>query len=653
MLTLFGMILAIGIVVDDAIVVVENTERNMVEHHLSPKDAAKRAMDEVTGPVIAIVLVLNAVFIPVAFLGGITGQLYKQFAVTIAISVVFSGLVALTLSPALAAILISAKHGQKKGFFKWFDETFDRIAHGYVGGVKWITRHWIQGLIAFALVLAGTIWLFKSVPGAFVPQEDQGYLFVPYFLPDAASLDRTAAVGVEAAHFMRDNPAVDNVTTVNGYSLLDSQNKTNTGLLFVSLKDYEQRKDATLQAPALIASAFKAYAGIKEGRVVPINPPAIPGLGTTAGFEMWIQQKGGGNYAQLSDVARQMVVKGRGRPELGGLIVTISATNQQLLADVDREKSEVLGVPVQDVFNTLQTMFGSLYVSQFPKDSRLWQVILQAEPKYRMTPEDLGRFYVRNRDQKMIPLSGLVTTRYVTGPDLVTRFNNYPAIKITGAPAPGVSSGQAIAALTELAHEVMPPNYGFEWAGEAREEQASGSTSSFAFVFGLIFVFLILAAQYESWSLPVGVMMAVPFALLGALVAIALRGIPNDLYFQIGLLTLIALAAKNAILIVEFAVEKNRKEKMSFFDAAAEAAHLRLRPIIMTSFAFVLGVLPLAIATGASANSRHSIGTGVIGGTLAATVIAIFFIPMFYWMLETASSKLSGKKTGAEGHSDA
>jgi multidrug efflux pump len=649
MLTLFGMILAIGIVVDDAIVVVENTERNLVEHHLSPKDAAKRAMDEVTGPVIAIVLVLNAVFIPVAFLGGIVGQLYKQFAVTIAISVVFSGLVALTLSPALAAILIGAQHGEKKGFFKWFDSTFDRIAHGYMGGVKWVIRSWVRSLVAFALVLAGTVWLFKLLPIGFVPQEDQGYLFVAYFLPDAASLDRTAAVGARASRFMHDSPAVANVTEVNGYSLLDSQNKTNAGVLFVSLKDYEERHGASLEAPAILAGAGKAYADIQEALVFAVNPPSIPGLGTTAGFQMWIQQKGGGDYAQLADVAKEIVEKGKARPELAGVIVTISATNRQLLADVDREKAEVLGIPVQDVFNTLQTMFGSLYVSQFPKDSRLWQVILQAEPQYRMTPSDLGRFYVRNREGKMVPLSALVRTRYVTGPDLVTRFNNYPAIQITTGPRPGVSAGQALAAISEVAQSVMPANYGIEWAGVAREAQGSGSTSALAFVFGLIFVFLILAAQYESWSLPVGVMMAVPFALLGALVAIALRGTPNDLYFQIGLLTLIGLAAKNAILIVEFAVEKNRKEKMSFFDAAAEAARLRLRPIVMTSFAFVLGVLPLALATGASANSRHSIGTGVIGGTLAATVIAIFFIPMFYWMLETASAKVSGRKKSAEG----
>ena len=649
MLTLFGMILAIGIVVDDAIVVVENTERNMVEHHLSPKDAAKRAMKEVAGPVIAIVLVLDAVFVPVGFLGGIVGALYKQFAITIAISVLFSGIVALTLSPALAALLIKATHGKKHRLFLLFDNAFDRVTGGYVAGVKWVTHHWALAMLAFAGVIAATVWLFKVLPTAFVPQEDQGYVFVAYFLPDAASLDRTAAVGAKASEFMRNHPAVANVAEANGFSLLDSQNKTNAGLLFVSLKDYEQRQSPQLQAFALLDGARKAYAAIDEGLVVPVNPPSIPGLGVTAGFEMWLQQKGGGSYAELVDVANRIVAKGRTRPELGGVLTTISATNRQLLADVDRDKAELLGVPVQDAYTALQTMFGSVYVSQFPKDSRLWQVILQAEPKYRMTPEDLGGSYVRSRDGKMVPLSALVNTRYVTGADLVTRFNNYPAVKITAGPRPGVSSGQALAALREVALEVMPPNYAFEWAGAAREQESAGGTSAVAFIFGLIFVFLILAAQFESWSLPMGVMMAVPFAIFGGLVAIALRRIPNDLYFQIGLLTLIGLAAKNAILIVEFAVEKNRHEKLSFFDAAVEAARLRLRPIVMTSFAFILGCVPLAIATGASSASRQSIGTGVIGGTVAATVIAVFFTPMFYWLLETAASKLSRRKGEREG----
>ncbi len=653
MVTLFGMILAIGLVVDDAIVVVENTERNVTEFKLSPKDGAKRAMDEVGGPVIAIVLVLNAVFVPVAFLGGITGQLYKQFAVTIAISMLFSGIVALTLSPALAALLIQAKHGEKHRFFRWFDETFERLTGHYVKGVQWVIHHWGRALIAFAGVIAAVVLLFKVLPTAFVPGEDQGYIFVPYFLQDSASLDRTGDVGRRATAFLEKHPAVANVSQVDGYSLIDSQNKTNFGVLFAALKPYEERKGSAESADALIAAARQNYANIEGGLVVPVNPPAIPGLGITAGFQIWIEQKGGGTYGQLSQVVEEIIQKAKARKELAGVQTTIKANGRQLLAEVDRDKSEVLGVPVQDVFSTLQMMFGSLYVGQFPKDSRLYQVILQAEPKFRITPEDIGTYYVKNRVGDMVPLSALVTTKYVIGPDLVTRFNNYPAIAINGGPAPGVSSGTALAAIAEVAQEVMPAGYGYEWAGEAREEVSSGSTSAIAFVFGLIFVFLILAAQYESWSLPVGVMMAVPFAVLGALLAILLRGIANDVYFQIGLITLVGLGAKNAILIVEFAVEKNRKEHLSFYDAAVEAARLRLRPIVMTSFAFILGCVPLAIATGASSNSRHSIGTGVIGGSLIATCVAVFFIPMFYWRLSTWSERTFGgakPPAAAEGH---
>jgi multidrug efflux pump len=638
MLTLFGMILAIGLVVDDAIVVVENTERNMVTYNLSSKDAAKRAMTEVTGPVIAIVLVLNAVFIPVAFLGGVTGQLYKQFAITISISVIFSGIVALTLSPALAALLLKPTHKQKNRFFRWFDTHFERLTLFYVQGVKKMIHHWGWAMIAFVALLCFTALLFKFWPTAFIPQEDQGYLFVPYFLPDAASLDRTEALGKKAAQFMNDNPAVANVTEVNGYSLIDQQNKTNVGLLFVSLKDFAERKKASLQAPAIIRDAIKAYAEIKQGIVLPLNPPAIPGLGVTAGFELWIQQKGNGRYKQLADVVKAIVSKAGTRPELIGVNATISANNQQLFVDVDRDKAETLGVPVQDIYNTLQTLYGSLYVSQFPKNARLWQVILQADPSYRMTPNDINQIYVRNREKNMLPLSAVVQTKYTAGADLVTRFNNFPAAKITGAPAPGYSSGQALQAIEQIVREVMPSDYGFEWAGEAREEKSAGSTSAIAMLFGLIFVFLILAAQYESWSLPFSVVMAVPFAIFGALLAIVLRNIDNDVYFQIGLLTLVGLAAKNAILIVEFAVEKYHAG-MSFLDASVEAAKLRFRPIIMTSFAFILGCVPLALASGASANSRHSIGTGVIGGSLAATSIAIYFIPMFFWILETLSTK--------------
>jgi multidrug efflux pump len=633
MLTLFGMILAIGLVVDDAIVVVENTERNMVQYKLSPKEAAKRAMHEVTGPVVAIVLVLNAVFIPVVFLGGITGQLYKQFAVTIAVSIIFSGIIALTLSPSLAALLIKQKSAEQKNrFFIWFDKKFNNLTDRYVSAVKQTMQRKRLALIVFMVVIGTTVLLFKYWPTAFVPQEDQGYLFVPYSLPDAASLDRTEALGKKAAAVMSKNPAVANVTEVNGYSLIDQQNKTNVGLLFVSLKDFKERKEKAYQAPAIIQKAKKAYAGIKEGIVLPINPPAIPGLGVTAGFEMWVQQKGEGNYADLGTVVKSILKKAATHKALAGVNATFNASSRQLFADVDRDKAEILGIPVQDVYNTMQTLYGSLYVNQFPKNSRLWQVILQAEPRYRLSPDNIGQIYVRNRDNYMVPLSSVVQTRYVSGIDLVTRFNNFPAAKITGTPAPGYSSGQALAAIEEIAKEVMPSNYGFEWAGEAREEKSAGSTSAIALVFGLIFVFLILAAQYESWSLPFSVMLSVPFAILGALLAIMLRNINNDVYFQIGLLTLVGLSAKNAILIVEFAVEKHR-EGLSYFDAAVEAARLRFRPIIMTSFAFILGCVPLALASGASANSRHSIGTGVIGGSLIATTVGILFIPLFFCLL--------------------
>jgi len=649
MLTLFGMILAIGIVVDDAIVVIENTERNMTQFGLSPKEAAKRAMTEVSGALIAIVLVLNAVFIPVAFLGGMTGQLYKQFAVTIAISVVFSGIVALTLSPALAAILIKPGHGEKHGFFKWFENTLERATNGYVAGSRWIMHHTLVAFGAFAAVVACAVWLFSVWPGAFVPEEDQGYLFVPYMLPDAASLDRTEAVGERAAAFLMKNPAVENVTQFDGYSLIDQQMKTNRGLLFVSLKDFEERKSEELSAPAVIQAAARNFANIKEGRVIPLNPPAIPGLGVTAGFEMWVQQRGSGDYARLAGYVQRIAARANQDPRLARVSSTVNAENRQLLTELDRDKAETMGVPVADVYDTLQTLFGSLYVNQFPKNSRLWQVILQAEPEYRLTPDDINQIYVRSKSDNMVPLSALVSTRWSTGPDLVSRFNNYPAAKITGGPAPGVSSGQALEIMEQIASEVLPGDYGFAWSGEAREEKLAGGTSAYAFVFGLIFVFLILAAQYESWTLPFGVIMAVPFALLGALLAIVLRDIPNDVYFQIGLLTLIALAAKNAILIVEFAVELHHGGK-SLYDSAVEAAKLRFRPIVMTSFAFILGVVPLAIATGASANSRHSIGTGVIGGMLGATAIAIFFVPMFFLVLERLGKKSSGNETpdGAE-----
>jgi len=644
MLTLFGMVLAIGIVVDDAIVVIENVERNMNEFHMAPRDAAKKAMDEVGGPVIAIVLVLCAVFVPVAFLSGITGQLYKQFAITIAVSVVLSGLVALTLSPALAAILLKPGHAEKKGFFRWFNNSFERLTNGYGNLSHLAIKRFLIGLLLIVGMCVIMMGLFKRVPSSFLPVEDQGYLFTAAVLPDAASLDRTEDVTDRATQWFMKQPGVKAVAGVPGFSIIDNQYKSNAGVLFVSLKGFAERQAAADKAAGLIQAGRKEFSTYKDALVIPVNPPSIPGLGTTGGFEFWVQSQGDANIQKLEAVTREIIAKARQRPELQGVSSTINTRSRQMLVDVDRDKAESLGVPVQDVYNTLQTLFGSLYVSQFPKSSRLFQVILQAEPDYRMKPEDVQNMYVRNKDGQMVPLKAVATMRYTTGADIVTRFNNFTAAKITGDAAEGFSSGQALAAIEEVANEVLPQGFGYAWSGQAYEEKTAGSTAVVVFAFALVMVFLILAAQYEKWSLPFGVLLAVPFALFGAILAIWMRGTENDVYFQIGLTVLIALAAKNAILIFEFAVELRQHEGLGPLDAALKAAKLRLRPIIMTSLAFILGCIPLAIASGASSASRHSLGTGVIGGMLGATVIAIFFIPMFFWGLETLSDRSAGKK---------
>lgn len=637
MLTLFGLILAIGIVVDDAIVVMENVERNMNEFGLSPRDAARRAMVEVTGPVIATTLVVLAVFVPVGFMGGVTGELYKQFAITIAISVGFSSVVALTLAPAMTVILL--KPGQvKTGFFQWFDKKFDKVNLWYTSLVKYFLDNKTVSAAVFGVSIIGSWWMFQTIPTSFVPQEDQGYLFGVYMLPDASSLDRTANVGRKVEQIFLDQPGVRDVATANGFSLLDSQIKTNTGVAFIALDDYEERQDPKLQAEHILQATGRKLSQIKEGVAFPLNPPPIPGLGSTGGFEFWVQSQGSGTYAQLGEVVQRVIEKAKERDELGTLTATINTTSQQLFVNLDREKAETYGVPIRDVYDTLQTLFGSIYVSQFSKFSRLWQVIVQAESEYRTKPEDINQVFVRNKNNQMVPLSSLVTMSYISGPDLVTRFNNFPSAKITGSPAPGYSTGQALAAIEEVAAEVFPPGYSHAWSGQAFEEKKSGGTSTVVFVFGMIMVFLILAAQYEKWSMPFAILLALPFALFGALGAIWLRGINNDVYFQIGMVTLIALAAKNAILIVEFAIQQYNEGK-STYEAAIEAARLRLRPICMTAFSFILGCVPLAIATGASAKSRHSIGTGVIGGMMGATLIAIFFIPLFYYLLQELSDR--------------
>lgn len=643
MLTLFGMILAIGLVVDDAIIVVENVEHNMATYGMKPVEAAKKAMQELSGALVAIVLVLGSVFLPIAFLGGMTGTLYKQFAITIAISMTLSGVVALTLSPALAARILKPGHQEKKGFFKWFENSFTRLTNGYVAGVSWLLHHKTIGIALFVGVLVAVVMLFKIVPGSFVPEEDQGYLFTGTIMPDAASLHRTGAVSREALALLQSNHAVEDVTQIDGYNLIDSTIKDNTATMFVALKSYEKREGEEGTAFSVLKNLRAKLASVKDGFVFPISPPSIPGLGTTGGFEFYIQSKGGGSPQELDKVIKTFIAKSQEHKELSRISTTFSASQQQIYLDIDRARAELLGVQVSTIYDSLQAYFGSSFVSQFVQSGRLWQVIIQAKDEFRDEPADLDQIYVQSNNGKSVPLLAVAKVNYVAGANILPRFNGFTAAKLSGSQAPGYSSGQAIAAMEQIAAEVLPEGYGFSWAGQAFEEKKAGGTSSLAFIFGLILVFLILAAQYEKWSMPMGVVLSVPFSVCGALLLTWIMGLENDVYFQVGLVTLVGLSAKNAILIIEFAAE-NLRAGMAPIEAAVEAARLRLRPIVMTSLAFILGCVPMAIATGAGANSLRAIGTGVIGGMLASTLVASFFVPLFFVLLESASGIFSRKK---------
>ena len=642
-LTLFGMVLAIGIVVDDAIVVIENVERIMHEAGVDAKEAARRAMDEVTGPVIAIVLVLSSVFIPVAFMSGITGQLYKQFAITIAISVAISGVVALTLTPALAGILLKPGHGEKRGFFKWFNHGFDRLTRRYTDGTRFLMRRTILGVVVYGAVGLATLGLFKIMPTSFVPPEDQGYLIAAAFLPDGASLSRTAAVTKQLEAEIMKHPAVRDVISFTGFSLLDGQVVSNAATYFVMLKDWDQRKSPKLQAMAVLGDLWAGFGKIREASVVAFNPPSIPGLGATGGFDFVIQNRGEGDTSVLEGVTKDFIAKAKLRPELVGLSTQIHSASPQLYVHVDRDKAKALGVPMASLFGSLQSLFGAAYVDDFTKFGKTFHVTMEAEPEYRSRPEDIENVFVRSADGHMVPVKSLAKVSFSSGPLAISRFNGFPSATVNGSAAEGYSSGQAMKAMEEVALQTLPQGMAYQWGGQSLEEKKSGGSSLMVFGAGLLMIFLILAAQYEKWSLPFGVMLAVPLGLFGAYLAIALRGVASDVYFQIGLLTLIALSAKNAILIVEFAVLE-RARGLSSFDAALKAARLRFRPDLMTSFAFILGVLPLVFASGAGAGSRHSIGTGVLGGMLAATLMAVFFVPLFYHLIETLSARTAPGK---------
>lgn len=643
-LTLFGLVLAIGIVVDDAIVVVENVERIMDEKGLSPREATIEAMRQVSGALIAIVLVLSAVFVPVAFLGGLTGQLYKQFAVTIAVSVTISGLVALTLTPALCAILLKPHHGGRKFIlFRWFNASFDGVTNRYVRGVAVASRYLLITLAVFG-VLVFALWRVQAiVPSGFLPDEDQGYVISAVIMPDGASLERTDALARRAEQFYLNHPAVENVTLLGGLDIVSGRvNTSSAATMFVTLKPFEERKDPSLSGQALVRDVMMNLAGSAEGIVVAFNPPPIQGLGITAGFEMQLQQRGGGTTTELAEVSNALVAEARQDPELTSLRSAVRVTVPQLYAQLNREKTKMMGVQIGEVFETLQAYFGALYVNDFSKFGRVWRVQAQAEPGFRDDPSDIGRVFVRNEQGGMVPLSGVVDADFRAGPNVVTRFNGFPSVQINGSPAPGVSSGAAIDRIAALADKSLPAGYGYEWSGETYQALKAGNQAPIVLAFGLVVIFLVLAAQYERWSLPIVVLLTVPIAVLGAYVAVSLRGMAQGIYFQIGLLTLVGLSAKNAILIVEFCVDQVRQGKRPM-DAALEAARLRFRPIVMTSMAFILGVVPLAISTGAGAAARHSIGTGVIGGMLASTFVGVFFVPAFFVLFRRASELLTRK----------
>jgi hydrophobe/amphiphile efflux-1 (HAE1) family protein len=641
-LTLFGLVLAIGIVVDDALRGVEHGATKQDEEGIPPRQATIKAMDQVSGALIAIVLVLSAVFVPVALLSGLTGQLYKQFAVTIAVSVAISGLVALTLSPALCALLLKPAHERRKFFlFRWFNATFTGITNAYVRGVALGGKYIVVTLALFA-ILCFALWRLQSnVPSGFLPDEDQGYIIAAVALPDGASLDRTDALTREAEKFLLGHPAVENVTLLGGLDLISGRvNSTSAATIFVTLKPFEERTDPALGAKALAAETMAHFAGSPDGLVVAFNPPAIQGLGMTAGFEMQLQQRGGGTIAELANTSGALVAAAAQNPLLTGVRGAVRVTVPQLFVELNREKTKMMGVQIGQVFDTLQTYFGALYVNDFSKFGRIWRVQMQAQSEFRDSPGDINRIYVRNTDGDMVPLSGIVDTHFRAGPNIVTRFNGFPSVQINGAAAPGVSGGDAIAEVAALADKTLPPGYAYTWSGETYQALKAGNQAPIVLAFGLVVVFLVLAAQYERWSLPIVVLLAVPIAVLGAYIAVAARGLAQDIYFQIGLLTLVGLAAKNAILIVEFCIALVRQGSRPI-DAAIEAARLRFRPIVMTSMAFVLGVAPLAVSTGAGAAARHSIGTGVIGGMLASTFVAVFFVPAFFVLVQGLSQRLA------------
>jgi HAE1 family hydrophobic/amphiphilic exporter-1 len=633
MLSLLGMVLAIGLVVDDAIVVVENVERQL-EAGLKPLAAARAAMKEVTGPIIATTAVLMAVFVPVAFIPGVAGRLYNQFALTVAISVGISAFNSLTLSPALSAAFLRHRGDVHLAPFRWFNSGFDWLSHAYARSVRTLIRWRWTMLTLFVAGLGATYLVSLRIPSTFLPVEDQGYFFVVIQLPDGASLERTDGVAKQVRDILQSTPGVDIVGSISGLNFLTSAAQSNSAVEFAILKPWDERPPEQ-NASNIVASVRPKLLGLPGAIALSFDPPSIPGLGATGGFEFQVEDLTGRGSVALNEATQAVIAEARKQPEINGqqLFSSFSTSTPQFNYDLDRNKTKLLGLNLPDVFNTLQIYLGSLYVNDFNLFGRTFRVTLQADKDARASAADLSRLYVRNASGGMVPLSTLGTLKPTVGPETVPHYNNYASALINGGAAPGYSSGQAVAAMERAAATALPRDFTYEWTGITFQELKAGSIATVVFALAIVFVFLILAAQYESWSMPFMVLLAVPLALFGALLALWLRGKQIDVYSQIGFVMLIGLAAKNAILIVEFA-KRRRQEGLDIVEAAMEAGRLRLRPILMTAFAFILGVVPLMFATGAGAASRQSIGTTVFGGMLAATILTLAFVPVFYAIIE-------------------
>jgi len=622
-------VLAIGILVDDAIVVVENVERIMSEEGLSPREATRKAMGQITGALIGITLVLIAVFIPMAFFGGAVGAIYRQFSLAMVASMVFSVLMAFTLTPALCATILlpveKGHHHEKSGFFGWFNRRFNKTAAGYQGFIGKMLAKSGRYMLVYALILCCVGLLYVRLPASFLPNEDQGYIITNVQLPSGASTSRTLEVIKKVEDYYLKDPAVEHVVAIAGFSF--SGSGQNAGLVFTPLKDWSQR-DQSQSADAVAGKAFGVFMQIKDAIVFPLNPPPIPELGNATGFTFRLQDRAGLGHNALVQARNQILGMASQSKVLAGVRPEGLEDAPQLQLDIDRDKANALGVPFETINSVLSTALGSSYVNDFPNQGRQQRVIVQADADRRLRPEDLASLYARNSGGTMVPFSAFTTSKWINGPVQLIRYNGYPAMKIAGGAAPGHSTGEAMDEMEAFVAK-LPPGFGFEWTGQSLEEKTSGSQAPALYLLSLIAVFLVLAALYESTSIPLAVMLVVPLGILGALLGVTLRGMPNDVYFKVGMIAVVGLSAKNAILIIEFAKDL-QAQGMGLIEATLEAVHLRVRPIIMTSLAFILGVLPLAIASGAGSASQRAIGTGVMGGMITATVLAVFLVPVFF-----------------------